>query len=243
MAIMQGITGKLSGKMGSAVFRVRNGAQVVAQYNPIVKNPDTTAQQGSRAAFKLLSQLGAVLAPGFGTMGVAKRAGKSQPTKRNTFFQLNYPSVVVDTQGDVAERATIPMENVKLTSSTRFGITIAATQNAVNVTVLDSSIKTVRFVDVKYVVEGTTKKPILAGVTDVAVASSVASYTPAGNTKGTVLAYGLIPGEGATDSSLGNLYTPTSTDYVGAVEVSRMINEGEIATTATVGTNYNHEQG
>jgi hypothetical protein len=238
MAIMQGITGKLSGKMGSAVFRVRNGAQVVAQYNPIVKNPDTTAQQGSRAAFKLLSQLGAVLSPGFGTMGVAKRAGKSQPSKRNIFFQLNYPSVVVDTQGDVAERATIPMENVKLTSSTRYLGVISSDASTISVTLFETSIKTVRFVDIDYVMNGSIKQPVLVGVSDVAVVEGQASYRARGTSKGTVLAYGLIPGEGESDSSLGNLFTPSSSDYVGAVEVSRMINDGEITTTATLGINY-----
>ena len=238
MAIMQGITGKLSGKMGSAVFRVRNGAQVVAQYNPIVKNPDTTAQQGSRAAFKLLSQLGAVLAPGFGTMGVTKRAGKSQPTKRNTFFQLNYPSVNIDTQGDVAERASIPMESVKLTSSTRYLGSISNNRNAISITVADAAVSTVRVVDIDYVNDGDKTTPVLVGVTDVAVSNGSATYTGKATDQGTVLVYGLVQGEGGEDTSLGNLITPNDENYVGAVEVSRMIADGTISTTATIGVNY-----
>lgn len=238
MAIMQGITGKLSGKMGAAVFRVRNGAQVVAQYNPVVKNPDTNAQQGSRAAFKLLSQLGAVLSPGFGTMGVTKRGGKSQPSKRNAFFSLNYPSVVIDTQNDVAERAHIPMEEVKLTSSSRYCGSISAEDNEITVTTNDPSIQTIRFVDIDYVSNGITIQPVLVAVTDVAVGKGEAVYAGQAGSKGTVLAYGLISGEGGEDSSLGNLFTPSSQDYVGAVEVSRMIANGEITTTATIGINY-----
>ena len=238
MAIMQGITGKLSGKMGSAVFRVRNGAQVVAQYNPVVKNPDTNAQQGSRAAFKLLSQLGAVLSPGFGTMGVTKRGGKSTPSKRNAFFSLNYPSVVIDSQNDVAERAHIPMEQVKVTSSSRYCGRISASGVNVTVTTEDESIKTIRFLDIDYVSDGSILQPVLVDVVDVAVTQGRAVYAGSSASKGTILAYGLISGEGEENSSLGDLYTPSSQDYVGAVEVSRLIANGSIATTATIGINY-----
>ena len=93
MATMSGITGTLSGKMGSAVFRVRAGQQVVAQYQPSVANPNTEAQQTARAKFKLITQLAAIMGPGFGTMLVTKRNPRGKGSARNGFVQIAVFSV------------------------------------------------------------------------------------------------------------------------------------------------------
>ena len=61
---LNGFVGKGSGKLGSSVFAISGGEQIVRQYNPQVSNPQTEAQVAQRAKFKLLSQLAAVLAPG-----------------------------------------------------------------------------------------------------------------------------------------------------------------------------------
>lgn len=106
---MQGITGKLSGRMGSAVFRVRRGTQVVAQYNPVVDNPNTRSQQEGRGKFKLTSQLGAVFAPVLGM----QRSGAV--TARNKFTRLNYG--LIDIANNMAE---IALADIKLTDSTAF---------------------------------------------------------------------------------------------------------------------------
>lgn len=250
MAIMQGITGKLSGKMGSAVFRVRNGAQVVTQYNPIVKNPDSAGQQEARAKFKLLSQLGAIMESGFGTMAVTKRAGKSAPTQRNAFMQLNYPLVAVDMSSDVPERASIPMERVQLTKSSRPLGTIESTKSAVTISEIPTEVATVRFVAVGYreyqEVDATTGsfiikvKPEVRGIVDVpvnqgqAVLSNLGSY----GTGVTVLAYGLIPSASAAGRvNFDSIHTPEDEDFVGAIDLDQMVREGEMVETMTIGTN------
>lgn len=87
---LQGITGTGSGKLGSAVFSVTAGEQVVRQYQPIVTNPSTAKQVNNRAKLKLLSQLSAVMAdviamPKIGSL-----------TPRNSFVKDNYPLVVAE---------------------------------------------------------------------------------------------------------------------------------------------------
>lgn len=250
MAIMQGITGKLSGKMGSAVFRVRNGAQVVTQYNPIVKNPDSAGQQEARAKFKLLSQLGAIMESGFGTMAVTKRAGKSAPTQRNAFMQLNYPLVAVDMSSDVPERATIPMERVQLTKSSRpLGI-ISGTLNEVTVNNIPSDVASVRFVIVGYrefqEVDPETGsfiikvKPEVKHMVDLPVVlnsaktDSLSSY----GDKLTVLAYGLIPSASAAGRvNFDSIHTPDDEDFIGAVDLDQLVREGSMVETMTIGLN------
>lgn len=253
---MQGITGKVSGKMGSAVFRVRNGAQVVTQYNPIVKNPDTAGQQEARAKFKLLSQLGAIMESGFGTMAVTKRAGKSAPTQRNAFMQLNYRLVEVDMSSDVPERATIPMERVQLTKSSRPLGTISGSINNVAVTDVPADVANVRFVIVGYrqfkEVDPETGsfiikvKPEVRKIQDVPVevgAASIGNVSSYGQ-KLTVLAYGMIPTASAAGRiNFDSIHTPADEDFIGAVDLDQLVREGALVETMTIGINVKENLG
>lgn len=243
MAIMQGITGKLSGKMGSAVFRVREGAQVVAQYNPVVKNPNTEGQQSSRAAFKLMSQLAAVMSPGFGTMSVTKRGGRGTPSKRNAFFGLNYGLVTTaeTAQGVVA---SIPMEQLKLTSSYRALGSISANKSGTSLDVVivpvDTSVESVRVVYVNYPEIGGVKQAAVMQIKDIPVSQGIATDTISSIAAGdyTVLAYGLIPTESAAGKiSLDTIHTPADEDFVSAIELDKLVADGAIVETMTIGTN------
>lgn len=51
-----GVFSKTKGKLAGIVFQQYEGIQVGREYQPNVKNPETTLQVGSRAAFKLASQ-------------------------------------------------------------------------------------------------------------------------------------------------------------------------------------------
>ena len=255
MAIMQGITGKVSGKMGSAVFRVRNGAQVVTQYNPIVKNPDTAGQQEARAKFKLLSQLGAIMESGFGSMAVTKKAGKSAPTQRNAFMQLNYPLVAVDMTSDVPDRAKIAMDKVQLTKSSRPLGEIAENDGAVGVGNIPAEVRSVRFVLVAYrqiqVVDPDSGsfiikiKPEVRKIQDVPVKNGVAVADAVSDTgKYTMLAYGLIPTAGAsTKIDFDNIHTPNDEDFVGAIDLDQMVRDGALVETMTMGVNFENSLG
>lgn len=236
---MQGITGKLSGKMGSAVFRVREGQQVVTQYNPIVKNPNTEGQQTQRAKFKLMSQLAAIMSPGFGTMSVTTRKAKGKPSQRNAFTQLNFPLVEV-TADDQEVTAKIPMEQLKLTSSFRYlpEPTVEENSGQIEATFVNvpSEVASTRTIVVGY--EGGQAR--IVAISDNPVVSFnehiVDIAVPAG--KYTVLAYGLIPSESAKASiDLNNIHTPEDEDFISAVELNAMVEDGSMAETMTVGAN------
>lgn len=87
---LTGITGTGSGKLGSAVFSVTAGEQVVRQYQPVVTNPSTPQQVDNRAKLKLLSQLSAVMAD----VIAIPRVGALTP--RNIFVRDNYPLVTAE---------------------------------------------------------------------------------------------------------------------------------------------------
>lgn len=240
MATMQGITGKLSGKMGSAVFRVRDGQQIVTQYNPIIKNPNTSGQQAQRAKFKLMSQLAAVMSPGFGTMSVTKRASKGKPSQRNAFTQLNFPLVEITTD-DQEVTAKIAMEKIKLTSSFRFMPAIEVTSSGTAISIdfesnIPADVTTVRLVTVSYA----DNVPSIYDVRDVPAATIQANTynIQANGGKYTVLAYGLIPSESAMATiDLDNIHTPADVNFISAVELNAMVAEGSMAETMTVAGN------
>lgn len=241
---MQGITGKVSGKMGSAVFRVREGQQVVTQYNPIVKNPNTAGQQAQRAKFKLMSQLAAIMSPGIGTMGVINRPARGKSTRRNGFVQKNFALAETESANDTVT-AKVPMEQLQLTDSFRYLPPIVAfsEDNGIGIEMqnIPAEVSTIRVVVVGYAGgsnqdrQANLQKIVDFPVTNGAVTDSIA--VPAtGNY--TVLAYGLIPSESAKSSmDLDNIHTPADEDFISAVELNAMVAEGLMAETSTVGAN------
>lgn len=82
---LNGIFGKGSGKMGSAVFAINGGEQIVREHNPRISNPKTQAQIEQRAKFKLLAQIAADLAPAL----FFKKKGLV--SARNQFVSANMP--------------------------------------------------------------------------------------------------------------------------------------------------------
>lgn len=80
---LNGIFGKGSGKVGSSVFAVSGGEQIVREYNPRVSNPQTEGQVAQRAKFKLMSQIAADLAS---VIAIPKEGLRSS---RNSFVSKN----------------------------------------------------------------------------------------------------------------------------------------------------------
>lgn len=103
---LNGIFGTGSGKTGNAVFATSAGKQIVRTYQPKVTNPNTDAQVAQRAKFKLLSQLGAVMAP----IIVIPKDGLV--SSRNRFVKINYPLAEYDNG-----QATVDLKNIQVTES------------------------------------------------------------------------------------------------------------------------------
>lgn len=139
---LYGIAGFGTGKLGNSVYSVRNGEQIVRQYNPIVSNPQTDAQVASRSILKLMSQLAAVLAP------VISIPADGLKSKRNLFISQNY-NLAYYAEG----AAQIRMEDVQLTkSSVAFPSMVAERAAATGITIHLSSDAHLSYDKVVYVV-------------------------------------------------------------------------------------------
>lgn len=239
MAKMNGLVGGLSGKMGNAVFRQRKGQTIVAQYQPVVSNPNTTAQQNARAAFKLITQLAAIMGP-----GIITRPARQGRNPRNAFVAKNYGLIQVDPSPEAAERVTIPMEQLQLTDSFRPLGTIDdySTAGTLQVSLKDlpADIASVRFVIVEYIPLNGGSQAAVRDMFDVPVEGQSAELeavaTPGENL--TVLAYGLIPSGSVIDKvDFDNIHTPADEDFISAVELDKLINDGDMDVTMTSGIN------
>ena len=100
-----GITGTGRGKLGSSVFSVNSGQQIVRQYQPVVANPNTVAQVNQRARLKLASQLAAAYAP------VIAMPKQGLVSTRNQFIKKNMDAI--SAQGGTAQ---VTYENLQLTN-------------------------------------------------------------------------------------------------------------------------------
>lgn len=96
--------GKGYGKKGDSVFVINHGVQIEREYNSKVSNPNTPAQVGQRARFKLASQVSAALE----NVIVIPRKGILSP--RNRFVKRNMPFFYGGVEG-----AQVTYENLQLT--------------------------------------------------------------------------------------------------------------------------------
>lgn len=214
MARMSGLVGGLSGKMGNAVFRQRNGQQIVAQYQPVVRNPRSANQSSHRARFKLMSQLAAVVADALGgTMSVLSRPERKGRNPRNNFVSDNFSKSSTLTTGDNEITATIDLTQVQLTNSARplGSISLDTTQASdmvkTAITNIPSNVTKVRIVAIGNSVIGT---PIMIhnqiyNVTDNEALAEVTIPPFAAEKKAVVMAYGMIPLTAKARQDLGNI--------------------------------------
>lgn len=117
---LQGLLGKGAGKLGSSVFSVNGGEQIVRQYNPSVANPNTLGQVNQRAKFKLQSQIATAMAP---VIAIPKEGIKSS---RNLFIKRNNDAFVANNG-----TAQVSYENLQLTTG-NIGLPAISAERNVN---------------------------------------------------------------------------------------------------------------
>lgn len=108
---LNGITGKGSGKLGSSVFATVAGEQIVRQYNGNVSNPNTEAQVGQRAKFKLASQLATAMSS---TIAMPK---KGMVSARNQFIKKNMSAIGAEQDAD-NKVASVALDEIQITNGT-----------------------------------------------------------------------------------------------------------------------------
>lgn len=229
MAKIFGINGVMSGKQGAAVYVVRNGVQMVRQYNPYVENPKTVGQVEARAKMKLMSQLSASMAK---AIAMPKQGMVSA---RNQFVKMNYP-LTSYAEGE----ATITLTAVQLTKSVVAMPAIGGGrgENVVNLYVFNAA--SVGTLDVNRIVYvGFVKQPdntlrfIGSAVSSTAGAdNSWPATIPNVTGELVVYAYGVRDNTELARVTFGNMQTVTA-ETVAKLIVERVLLESDVTLTET----------
>lgn len=229
MKVNSPFTGKASGKLGNMVVATAGGQTIAREYNPNVTNPNTSAQQSTRAKFKLISQLSAVMAA---VIAIRKEGLVSA---RNLFQKQNFASATY-----VAGVASIDLNSVQLTKSQRAfagfnadrssGTAIAVQLDANSAAALSRVVYVVYIKnDAGELVLHDSKVCETAGVDG--LFADTLSYT---DKEVVVYAYGISDLDAAITSKFGNLAAPTA-ELVAQLLVSNSENMSSVALTKTAG--------
>lgn len=112
MAITSNGLGKFSGKLGGAVFVIRNGKQIVREYNPRPTNPKSALQLQQRAKGNLAGRISS-----FVPKAAISGLGANNIRRRSRFNQLILKGAQVSLIGNDYS-AKIPWESVKFSEGT-----------------------------------------------------------------------------------------------------------------------------
>lgn len=225
MAKINPIFGKAQGKIGGTVFAIRNGEQIMREYNPAPYNPSTSAQVQARAKLKLLSQLSAVMAP----VIAMRRSGAI--SSRNMFTKVNYPATTYsDSQADII------LLNVKLTRGILSLPPIRATREGTNVTIeFTSAVKYDRVVYCVFIKQADNTLSLAQtfvnstpGESELFPQSLISERVPL-----VIYAYGVRDNTDAARAVFGEMQVVTA-ETVAKVIVNRTLKETDISLTETV---------
>lgn len=229
MARLQGLTGKLTGKYGNAVFRVRRGTQVMAQYNPEVDNPNTDKQVNARARFKLMTQLSAIFAP------IIAIPRDGAVTARNLFLKGNF-ALATANQG----KAEIDLPQVQLTKSAREMAPFTVSRSSgdgIAVSLIEAQL----FSRVIYAVVAKNANEKLRVFASEVVengtpgeANTFATKLPYTAEAIVVYAYAISDNNGRATAAFGEIHAPTAQE-VAALIASRSVSMSDVSMSQTGG--------
>lgn len=226
---LYGIAGKGTGKVGSMVYAISGGEQIVRQYNPIVANPNTERQVTQRSKFKLMTQLAAALAPAlaFRKQGLV--------SARNQFIAKNMPFVTMN--GEVAE---IQNENIQLTPShIPFGLVGVRSEGVGSIVASVPESIGANLDRVAYFIFKVGDAGLLSLVQSVVIDggddnSDFNTTLSAGAGTALVLAYGIKDNTSTATIQYENAYTSPDMQ-LSAAEISALFSSGNYTLTATAG--------
>ena len=220
---------KGKGKLGNIVLSTVAGETIARDYNPEVANPNTTAQVEQRAKFKLMSQLGSVVAP---VIAIPKDGLKS---KRNLFVKNNFSLAAYENQ-----TASVNLNKIQLTNSNKSFAGIKVTRGTGNVITAQlqkdssASVSKVVYIMLKKESDGSLMLVGQAVASTAGQDGKFAATLPA--TAGEIVVYGytLTESTAKATATFENLKALTA-ETVAKVIANRELSAGDLATSKTAG--------
>ena len=224
MAKINPLFGKFQGKLGGTVFAIRNGVQVMREYNPSPLNPNTQSQIQARAKLKLMSQLSTVMAP---VIAIRRQGSVSS---RNMFVKTNYP---LASYAD--NTASVELMGVQLTKSVVALPGVIATRSGSSVNVeLSAPTNVDRVVYVYFAKQSDNTLRLLGSnvVSEAGAGGTFATTASIGNANAVMYAYGVRDNTEAARVTFGNMQV-ISAETVAKIITSRVLVESDVTLTET----------
>lgn len=217
----------LVGKVGSIVYRVRNGQTIASQYQPNVANPSTENQVQVRAKLKLLSQISASV----GNVIAIARDGLKSP--RNIFTKVNYKFT-----GYSDDAATISLQDLQLTDSAVALAGFSATRDSSKIHVELEESQSAAFDKVAWVILKRNSAGALAVAVELLVNpgddGKFAQDLPLIEGDITIHAYGIKMESAAANAAFAN-YNIASASSLAKVVASRQLKASDYTLSQTRG--------
>ena len=217
----------LVGKVGSIVYRVRNGQTIASQYQPNVANPSTENQVQVRAKLKLLSQISASV----GNVIAIARDGLKSP--RNIFTKVNYQFT-----GYSDDAATMSLQDMQLTDSAVALAGFSATRDAEKIHVELEESQSASFDKVAWVILKRNTAGALTVAVELLVEAGVdglfAADLPLIEGDITIHAYGIKMENAAARAAFAN-YNIASVSSLAKVVVNRQLKASDYTLSQTRG--------
>ncbi len=217
----------LVGKVGSIVYRVRNGQTIASQYQPNVANPSTENQVQVRAKLKLLSQISASV----GNVIAIARDGLKSP--RNIFTKVNYQFT-----GFADDAATISLQDLQLTDSAVALAGFSATRDAEKIHVELEESQVAAFDKVAWVILKRNTAGALAVAAEILVEAGddgkFAVDMPLVEGDITIHAYGIKMESAAANAAFAN-YNIASASSLAKVVANRQLKASDYTLSQTRG--------
>jgi hypothetical protein len=229
MKIISPMVGKGSGKLGDTIVASIAGFTIARQYNPNVTNPNTSAQQNTRARFKLLSQLSSVFSA---NLAIRKEGLTSA---RNIFTSINFDKTSFN-----GDEALVDLNQIQITKSAKYMTDFEADRTSgtkLEVSLLaDSSTSFDRVVYCAYIMNEMGELLELGSivVTDPGQGGVFAGELPYTADSIVVYAYGIHDVSSAMHVKFGNIQAP-SADAVARLITSSAENMAGVLLTRTKG--------
>ena len=229
------IAGKATRRIGNVVMATYGGETIARQYNPDVTNPNTEAQQDTRARFKLMSQLGSIVAP---VIAIRKSGLVSA---RNKFTSRNFPLTSFANGA-----AQIALSSVQITESNRNFVGFNADRSGNDLVVKLDANGAELYDRVVYSAFQKSSNGELSYYNEIVVSEAGANGLFQGTMTKTmnslvIYAYGVKANSSKMKSKFENMVAP-SAEKIARLIVSSAENYSDTMTTVTAGLTLNAGQ-
>lgn len=224
---------RAKGKLGGVVYQQYEGMQISREYQPVVKNPQTSKQTANRAKFKLASQLVAQFSNTFN----ARLAKLSIYTRIRRGSAINAIYKIVDTSSETSPEAAmndvIAALNAKSVSGIAGPTFGSGTGSTKTITAPDGD--TVVYTVVQYDIDGSPVSIEQNKYESDGTSKSIDVLTAEGATSAVAMAVSL---RALTEEGRATISNIQSDDSSWIVSISRGIAAGDIEVSNLTGARF-----